>query len=145
MYDKPLLQPRGFDGDPITEGYKQPDIHASYVRTMNSLGFINGIYDGNKDNSLVFLSLITEKRVIIGFKYGTMQSLLYLQTKVRYCCVSFVLIPPPPSLSLSLSLLPLCLRLPGSLYLSVYLSPLTFSLMDEAPHFTQSDHNTNYR
>ncbi|KAK3741976.1 hypothetical protein RRG08_024722 [Elysia crispata] len=42
------ILPRGRDGDPMTEGYRNPDIHTSYTRTMNSMGFINGNYDGNE-------------------------------------------------------------------------------------------------
>ncbi|GFS24663.1 protein flp-like [Elysia marginata] len=42
------ILPRGRDGNPTIEGYRNPDIHTSYTRTMNSLGFINGNYDGNE-------------------------------------------------------------------------------------------------
>ncbi|GFN75138.1 penicillin-binding protein 4 [Plakobranchus ocellatus] len=50
------IQARGQDGDPVTEGYRQPHVQASYTRTMNSLGFITGSYRGyefvSQDGSL---------------------------------------------------------------------------------------------
>ncbi|RUS87941.1 hypothetical protein EGW08_004296 [Elysia chlorotica] len=42
------ILPRGLDGNPSTEGYRVPNINTSYTRTMNSMGFINGNYDGDE-------------------------------------------------------------------------------------------------
>uniref|UniRef100_A0A0B7A289 Beta-lactamase-related domain-containing protein n=1 Tax=Arion vulgaris TaxID=1028688 RepID=A0A0B7A289_9EUPU len=46
------IQSRGLDGDPVTQGYRQPQIPVSYSRDYNSLGWINGYYRGNLNQSM---------------------------------------------------------------------------------------------